>query len=456
MNTSVAVLGLPSSGKTALIDSFDHNKGLFEPKIVIEPMTAAMPDVEDSIASEQRNYQISIEDKEKHFLSITEYPGDLLTKREENANLREVMIHSMMNKSSWIIMIDGAWFQSNEEDEIEKIIRKNYARIVVPLVSAYADAHEGQAPDIMFVASKVSEYLLPYLNEEGKNKFGRIVESAFGGLVSDTMQPLILLSDTSLKTAVVAIESLIYLQYKEETEKETKDIHLQMQTLASRRSQLTTKLNTENGKMLKSKSVIQDLEQQIQGIRQEEKSLSAQLRDPAKDLSMRNFGISLHRLMLRNKAMLAGGFDRVRYTYDESTEEGYFQTYWQQKIGKVNIIVGLVLFGVIALLSLTHSAETRTNFVQGIVGGVLWALIALFIKHPIAKILGILGIAGGAIMAFGTFGIPFLILYVIWVIISYMIADSLENKRAIRLGIPKKTRYKDELVRFYDEAVRKG
>lgn len=214
MNTSIAVLGLPSSGKTTLIDSFDHNKGLFEPKIVIEPVTAAMPDVEDSIASEQRNYQISVEDKEKHFLSITEYPGDLLTKREENANLREVMIQSMMNKSSWIIMIDGAWFQSNEEDEIEKIIRKNYARIVVPLVSAYADAHEGQAPDIMFVASKVSEYLLPYLNEEGKNKFGRIVESAFGGLVSDTMQPLILLSDTSLKTAVVAIESLIYLHYK--------------------------------------------------------------------------------------------------------------------------------------------------------------------------------------------------------------------------------------------------
>ena len=456
MNTSIAVLGLPSSGKTALIESFEHNKGMFEPKMVFAPLAIELSDIGDVTLSNQKDYQISIEGKEQHSLSITEYSGDLLVKRDENAESREHMIQSLLTKSSWIIMIDGAWFQSDQEADIEKIIRKKYARIVVPLVSAYAEAHDGQAPDIMFVASKVSEYLLPYLNEEGKNKFGRIVESAFGGLVSEMSKPLILLSDTSVKTATVAILSLIYLHYKTEIEEKTNDINLQIQTLASRRNRLSTKLNTENGKMLKSKSVIQDLEQQIQEIKQEEKSLSAQLRDPTKDLSMRNLGISLHRLMMRNQAMLAGGFEKVRYTYDESTEEGHFQTYWQQKFGKVNIIIGILLFGVMMLLSLTHSAETRDNFLKGIAGGVLWALIALFINHPIAKILGILGIAGGAIMAFGSFGIPFLIIYLIWIFISFMIADSLDTKRAIKLGIPKKTRYKDELVRFYDEAVRRG
>ena len=213
MNTSIAVLGLPSSGKTALIDAFERNKGMFEPKMVFGNSVVSMPDVSEMFA--QRNYQVSIEGEVLHSLSITEYPGALLKKREDTVSL-ELMQRSLQSKSSWIIMIDGAWFQSDKEDDIEKNIRKKYARTVVPLVSAYAEVHNGQPPDILFVVSKVSQYLLPYLNEEGKKRFGRIVESAFGGLVSETSKPLILLSDTNIKTSVIAVLALSFLQYRSE------------------------------------------------------------------------------------------------------------------------------------------------------------------------------------------------------------------------------------------------
>lgn len=455
MNTSIAVLGLPSSGKSSLIKSFEHNFGIFEPKIVVAPLSTPLSDNDDKIVSDQRSYQITVEGKEQHSLSITEYSGDLLIKRDENSEFREHMIQSLMTKSSWIIMLDGAWFQSDQAEELEKVIRKKYARIVVPMVSAYAESHNGQAPDLMFVVSKTSEYLIPFLNDEGKQKFSGIVASAFGGLVSESSKPIILFSDKNMKTALIAMLSLAFLHYRTETERVSAVLSQEIKTIEARRGQLQNKINIESEKLIKSKSVIQSLQQQVSALNQEIKDKSSMISDPLKDTMMRNLGISLHRLMLHNAVMLADGFENVTYSYDSSIEEGCFEFFWRKKAAKLNFIVGVIVFVIMAIVSLRLPGVDPETFWAGVIGTVIWGIIGLAISHPIAKILGILGFIGGFITSFANISIVYLIFFIIFAIAVHYIALNFDRIRAKRLNVPK-TRFKDELVRFYDEAVQKG
>ncbi|MBQ8922221.1 MAG: hypothetical protein IJ060_08695 [Oscillospiraceae bacterium] len=454
MNLNIAVLGLPSSGKTALIEAFERDKEMFVPRLSIGEPTILHPDENRPFA--EKVYPVSIDGSEQHTVSVTEYPGELLQKNEENDAEREKMYRSLLTKSSWIIMLDGAWFQSEQEDMIEKTIRKKYARIIVPLVSDYADAHDGQAPELLFVASKVSTYLVSYLNDEGRQKFGRIVESAFGGLVSEMTKPLILLSDTSVRTPLVAVLSLMFCQYRNVQETVSGAVSVKLKKVQERRSQLSNKYRIESNKRFKSRSVIQELRQQIQSLNQEESGLSSQLFNPATDLSMRHFGISLHRLMLKNQAMLAGGFDNVAYSYDASREEGYFQTYWHEKMKKINTVVALILFGIMVVTALLFPENEDQSLLGGIIGGAFWGAVALFVENKAAKILGVIGVLGGFMVSFGVRGVIFVALYVGWYLLSGKLADSLEEKRAVMQNIPKQVRYKDELVQFYDNAVRKG
>lgn len=453
MNTSIAVLGLPSSGKTSLIHSFEQNMSIFQPHIVFSSPLMRMPDLYNPF--EQKSYNFTIEGKEQHTLSITEYSGDLLNKREDNVEARKIMLQSLQTQNAWIIMIDGSWFQSNQEEEIEKIIRKKYARSIVPLVSSYADANNGRSPNIMFVASKASVYLIPYLNEEGKAKFGRIVESAFGGLVSETIKPLILLSDTSIKTPLIAFFTLIFMQYRTQLAYSSNNISRQINTIDARKKQLQTKISIESGKILKSKSLIQDLERQVYSLEQERQNHVAQLRDPSKDITMRNLGISLHRLMLRNIAMLASGFENACYSYDATVEEGCFVNFWRKKTGKLNVIVAWAVFVCMIVISLRQPGTDTETFWAGILGTIVWAVIGLAVKHTVAKVLGILGVIGGFITCFGNISFLLVIGFVVWLIIIESIAKAFDKLRAKRLKIPN-IRFKDELVRFYDEAVRKG
>lgn len=451
MNTSIAVLGLSSSGKTALIHAFEKEMSMFEPKIRLSTLSSS--EAIDNGLFHEYNYELTIAGQEKLPFSITEYSGEHLKRDEDNPDPFDKMMLSLTKKTSWIIMIDGAWFESQNEAEIEKTIRRNYARTIVPLVSEYAEANEGHSPELMFVVSKVNDYLLSYLNENGKKEFGRIVTSAFGGLVSNEKKPLILLADTCVKTATIAVMSLVYLQYRKEAEITLNKVSIQNQKIDSDLQQLRNKLNIENGKMLKSNTTVQELEQHIHSLEQERKTNQEMIINPAKDTIFRNVGIALHRLMLRHTAMLASGFENVQYSYDDSKERGHFQTYWSEKFITIDLIVALIMF---VLFIIIQPKEEREMLFSGFIAAVVWGLIAVFVNNKIVRILGILGIIGGLLAAFNIYSIVFIILYVTWFMISTAISNKLEAKRAAELNIPIMERYKDELVRFYDEAVRKG
>ncbi len=452
MEMRIAVLGSQSMEQESLLKSFMKDITLFEPNIRFQQIA------ENETTSGTLNsihYDMLIEGGRSVKVTFTEYPKSFLAPSADALSY-ETEKDLLFLSEAWMILIDGQFFSGKTREETVKALKKNISKRLIPLITEYAERHNEVMPKFVFVLSDAGKYLLPYMNSEGKAYIAEIIEAAFGGIIPDLSNTLIMMNDSTVRSCWIAVLALFYKQLLSVQGDISKQANVQSTSVQNKIDILQNKLAIESTKRFKSKSVIANLESQLQQLRSEKSSIAQTAAKEDKKTEIRNTGLALNCLLKRHEAMLVSGFQSVRMAYDTSTESVYHEHYWKDRFRKINVAVLSIIILVMVGSMFVHPPEDTQTSIGGLIGGVFWAVIGLCVDNGIAKVLGAMGALGGFMMAFGKLGVICVIAFFIWMWISNALSDKFEMGRIRRLNIQPTVQYKDPLAGFYEQAVRKG
>ncbi len=458
MEANVAILSTSESNQSELLQAFDAKRDLFAPQLSIQQVSG-----QGCISAAQNQYVVSLARQNAAqnvmVLRIADAGNSVFYAAPESDDTDDAKI-ILLSSDSWIVDIDGIVFQSGEQKEIQKKLKKRIARRLVPLISQYAETHSERTPYLIFVISNAGEYMLPYMNQNGHAVIAEIIESAFGGIVTDIKQTLIMMFDSSYQTEWIGILSLIYKTIESNLRASREKLIIENQKIDQRISHNREKLKMENDKLFSSGKLIDSLESEIRSLTAKSESLKRQIASTNTSYELNHFGIALHYLIQRHSSMLISGFESAMYPYDDSFKGEITEHYWTDKLSKVRLIISIPFIAVMLWMmskrpdDFMDKLSTVLAFAIIVFGGFA-ALCHMANKNIKGIVFGgcalwygltLLGVIS-SVLSMGISIIPF-ILYIAafffskWILTEMDKLSSAEKSKAI--------------VRFYEKAVQKG
>lgn len=402
MNTSITLLGTSNSGKTNFISETIKDINSFSPKISMTPVISTQTADIEHFCNNQ--YVLNVSESIKWKLSICDYDGKLLKSQlDDKLNLKNIIYSS----DTWIILIDGTYFDCSEELD-EKIIRKikrSSARVLCPYISEYAEEHNETAPELLFVVTKANGLLDKFV----PNRIQHIVMAAFEGIFGEESSPMILLCETSCtKAAGLAVLSLCYIKC-------AKEISNGIIQLKNQNEQIKSKINglrnliyeIENQKILgkfpANKRKVEKYRGQIYALETEISNNHNRMEQYKKNKGLKYLGTCVQCWIDNNQQLVINGFNRIDYQYDKSAIKIVKKGVWV----KITLGFDICMFGLVyALLMSGMLSEINIR---------LWGII-----------------------------------YAIWFSLSVISATALDKRRKKNFEL----RFQDELVNFFYTVVK--
>lgn len=443
----IAILGSSNSGKTTFINKLISDVNSFAPKITISEDSDKSLEYSANEVFIERKLSIVPSSEIKWDISILDYSGRIITDNFTSSEHYRKLTESFNQSELWFVMIDGALFECKNINKIIELIKTNVGNLISTFFKEYYRKNN-KSPQLTFVISK-GNTLIPDYNSD---IITQIISKAFD-IFKNIDLPRIILSDMSgTKSAGMALLTFLFEEHSRELLTHKIEIQNEIQKENeknyAKKQALEAALKKEEKKsiMFKKPAVIEDLKNQISYVQSEIDNNSSQTNEKNKDITLRNIGTALNRLLVYNRSSAIKGFEKLSYPVDTELVEVVQKT--SDKWMTIAMLIDILFLIFLIIMFFMECDEPLAT----IIASVFWGAVAIFVKNNVVRVIGLICVLVVIFQAIEFTGLLIALLYIGFVIFSFVGAEYMGKYELSKK--PKIWRFRNDLTAYFDKKAK--